>query len=290
VVEFFDPSDDIAVYKGLYIEFFHVPSGKSAIFKAFLTGFEDSFETTWASEDVYGRMDPIQTYQGTKRSLNLSWTVPAATVKEARSNMAEISRFIRMQYPVYRDVSNQNSEFSAHAISAPPLFKVKFANLVQSAQSFVGGASDVDEPIVRQAAIAVDRLSEAVDVTFPKEGEPAAGAENAGLLGTLSGFSFTPVIDDGFFDVGFGKLYPKNIECSCQMVVLHQHPLGFNEDGGFRQINFPYGFWDEGDIDQEALEFLQSTGQLAADQEEKDTKEQTAEEMASAQTKGILGS
>jgi len=31
------------------------------------------------------------------------------------------------------------------------------------------------------------------------------------------------------------------------MIVLHEHPLGFDENGNFRTANFPYGFFDDGD-------------------------------------------
>ena len=246
-IYFFDPTDEIAIKKGLYIEFFHVASGKTAVFKAFLTAFEDSFETSWNEEQAYGRMDPIQTYQSTKRTLNLGWTLPAATIAEARTNMAEVSRFIRMQYPVYSNAGTEG--FSATAIAAPPLIKVKFANLVQSSLGF-SGARDVEA----SSAVSIIKSNspanpDVFDFTAgeSKEGKSATGAENAGLLGSVAGFNFSPVIEDGFFDPGFGTIYPKTLECTCQMTIIHQHPLGFDEDGNFRSSNFPYGFYDSSD-------------------------------------------
>lgn len=267
---FYDPSDDIANKKGIFIEFFHVPTGKTAAFKAFLTAFEDSFETTWASEEVYGRMDPIQTYQGTKRSLNLGWTLPAATVSEAKRNMAEVSRFIRMQYPVYKDVGSTN--FPAHAIASPPLFKLKFANLVASAEGYSGRVDDVASPSTFDFGTG-DSLTS----------QPGSGAQNAGLLGTLSGFNFTPVIDDGFFDPGFGTIFPKTLECSCQMIVLHEHPLGFDAEGNFRTANFPYGFYDAND-GASPLQTVGTFGETSGNAETDLINEQRAKDMDRAKT------
>ena len=64
-----DGSDALSTQFKYNIEFFHMPSGESVSFKAFLTNFSDSFEADWGEEEVYGRMDPIMTFQGTKRFL-----------------------------------------------------------------------------------------------------------------------------------------------------------------------------------------------------------------------------
>jgi calcineurin-like phosphoesterase len=37
-------------------------------FKAFLTTLNQNFSSTWNSEDVYGRNDPIATFQGTQEN------------------------------------------------------------------------------------------------------------------------------------------------------------------------------------------------------------------------------
>ena len=42
-------------------------------FKAFLTAFEDKYESSWNETEVYARMDPILTFQNTKRSINIGF-------------------------------------------------------------------------------------------------------------------------------------------------------------------------------------------------------------------------
>ena len=54
---------------GLLIQ--HVPSGQIVEFKAFITGLSDNYSSKWNAQDVYGRMDPIATFQGTRRNINV---------------------------------------------------------------------------------------------------------------------------------------------------------------------------------------------------------------------------
>ena len=61
-----------------------------------------------------------------------------------------------------------------------------------------------------------------------RNGGPGGG----GLLGKMNGFSFTPVLDDGFYDLP-GTLYPKTININFTFDVLHEHTMGWTdvEDG-----------------------------------------------------------
>jgi hypothetical protein len=186
--------------KGHELEFFFVPSGGSANplsvkFLAFLTQLEDSYSSDWTSDKVYGRMDPIATFQGTIRTISLGWSVPAYSGEEAKNNLLKMSKLISMCYPVY---GGQNtSARGASQISGAPLIKLKFANLISGMNSSSGDS---------------DKLS---------------GAAQNGLLGWINGISFTPNLEAGFFDPSPGLLFPKQIDLSCQFNALHQHALGW---------------------------------------------------------------
>jgi len=206
--EYQDGSDVLMKKKLLGLYFFHVASGIESSFKAFLTSYDDNFSSEWSSERVYGRMDPIHTFQGTTRTISLAWDVPSADFTEAEKNFKNATSMYSMLYPAY----------SAGIITAPPLIKLKFANLIYDAS-----------------------------VTF--EGSAAAGAKTAGLLGWLAELSFAPDLDAGFFDEKPGFLIPQTIKLNCTFNVLHQHPLGWNADdaGKLRKAgkeagssNFPY--------------------------------------------------
>ena len=212
-----DPKLETLRRKGHELEFLFIPTGGlgknqqlTVKFYAFLTQFEDQYAAEWTPDKVYGRMDPIATYQGTTRTISLGWTVPAYSNKEAKDNLLKMSKLISMCYPVYG--AQDSSVRGAGQISGAPLIKLKFANLITG-------------------------LSR------------AGGVEN-GLLGWIDGIVFKPNLDAGFYDPGANKLYPKQIDLSCQFHALHEHPLGWekNTEDGAGSIgipgdrnNFPYG-------------------------------------------------
>ena len=178
VAIYMDPATHLAEHRGQFLEILHIPSGQSVKFKAYIDDYQDKYDSDWASTDVYGRMDPIHQFQGTKRVISLDWIVPAFSVAEAKLNHDKCGLLFSMLYPNYSTGGDGRS--SATQISTAPIFKVKFGNLIQ-------------------------------DPTFgPGEGS----AEDAGLVGAISGFTYSPNIEDGFIDnVGdgdfIGQLYTK---------------------------------------------------------------------------------
>ena len=180
----------MATNKGYVIEWMHVPTGKIVKFKAMLTGFSDSFAANWNTEEVYGRMDPMQTYSSTTRSISLGWMVVASSIQEARQNMEKFALLSSMLYPSYD--TNKDARFGgATSIAAAPLFKLKVVNLISSGPG---------------------------------------GVQDAGLLGSCQGFDFSPDLELGFYDSP-GELLPKMFELGCTFEVMHQHPLGWTNEG-----------------------------------------------------------
>tara|TARA_B100001123_G_scaffold291428_1_gene324881 strand:+ start:4928 stop:5734 length:807 start_codon:yes stop_codon:yes gene_type:complete len=210
---FEDRTDAIAEKSGLVIEILHVPSNEVVKFKAFLTQFDDQYQTEFAQEQVYGRMDAIQSYRGTTRQINLAWDVPSSSIKEAEDHMARCSTLMNMLYPVYSKAAGKGVK--GKVMSAPPIFKIKFANLIANTHS----------------------------------GTTSGGVESQGLFGTISGFSYAPDLDSGFFNVGQGtdtRILPQTISLSCMFTVIHTHDLGWNFKDKDKKISkaeskYPYG-------------------------------------------------
>ena len=215
-----DPATHLATHRGQHIEIFHIPSGQCIKFKAYIDDYQDKYDTDWQSTDVYGRMDPIHQYQGTKRVISLDWIVPAYSVAEAKLNHEKCSLLFSMLYPNYNVDGSGFS--SATQISTAPLFKVKFGNLIQD----------------------------------PSYGDQGGSVEDCGLVGAIGGFTYSPNIDAGFIDQqgpasgktssggyadGFkGQLYPKEVKLSMEYTVFHTNPLGWTESQK-RTPGFPYG-------------------------------------------------
>jgi len=175
-----------------------VVSSISVRFPAFLTDFSQTFDATWNTEDVFGRMDPIATYQNTKRTMSLSFDVPAGSVGEAKKNLHRTQNLVKMVYPVYSNIGGNN------ILSKPPLVRIRFANLIKGS---VDSINDVD-PEVPLA------MAEAAQPT----------TSTSGLLGWISGLNWSPDLEMGMFTQN-KQFYPKTIKISFSFNVLHETTL-----------------------------------------------------------------
>ena len=203
-----DASSRYASQHEFYIYFQHIATGTESKFKGFLTSFEDSFSCDWNDVSVYGRMDPISTFQGTKRQINFGFDVIAYDSDEAQENFQNSRKLIQSLYPVYEDIGptgGPGPEFSATSIQAPPLLRIRFANLIAA--------------------------------------DHGAGLD-AGLVGKLNGLSYAPDLEAGFFTGGQngGQILPKVNRFSCNFTVFHTEGLGWDQDGTPRAAHerFPY--------------------------------------------------
>lgn len=193
------------------IKIYSLVSDLEVHFKAFLTDLSDDFQSTWNSEEVFGRMDPIGTFSGTKRTISVGWDVPAASLAEAKSNMEAIKTLTSMLYPGYSGnpiTVDSQSVVTANSISKSPLVRVKFANIIASAEGTGGDA------------------------------------KTGGLLGWIDGINIQPKIDQGFI-IENKKHYPKIYSLSIKLNVLHEHELGFDDNGKYIATNaglkWPFG-------------------------------------------------
>ena len=132
-----DASTAYANEYNYYLYFTHIPTGLTTSFKSFVTEFNDQFTSNWNDVSVYGRMDPISTFQGTAREISFSFDVVAFNLLEAKQNFINSQKLIQSLYPVYDEVSG--GRFSATSIQAPPLLRIRFANLIAGTnQGLVG--------------------------------------------------------------------------------------------------------------------------------------------------------
>lgn len=214
-----DPATVLANTRGQQLQIYHIPSGCLLKFKAYVEDYQDKYTTEWTSADVYGRMDSIHQYQGTKRIITLDWILPAISQAEARWNHEKLTLLFSMLYPHYDATPEASGQSSATQISTAPIFKIKFANLIHD----------------------------------PRFGESSGDADEAGLVGSIDGFIHAPDFDAGFIDDvaqntgggGYGVMYPKNSKLSMELTVFHTFPLGW-EGTGKRTPEFPYGLSEFG--------------------------------------------
>jgi hypothetical protein len=199
-----DGTNNYAQKTDSILKVYSLVSNLEVEFKAFLTELSDNFQSSWNSEQVFGRMDPMGTFQNTKRSVSLGWDIPAGSLDEAKYNMEAISTLTSMLYPGYSSnpvsLKGEGTFTTANSISRNPLVRIKFANLISANDDYT--------------------------------------AKKGGLLGWIDGVNIQPQIDQGFIIEG-KKHYPKLYKLSLNLNVLHEHDLGFDKDNQWLGINNP---------------------------------------------------
>ena len=132
---------DIAKNKGHDLIVTHLPSGLQVLFGAFLENWNDSFTSSWNREQVYGRMDPIQNFQGTQRTISVSFKLVSATFAEAKRHLRAVSELAQFLYPSYASVAD--GILNGYAITGAPILSIKYMNLITEADgSALAGTLD----------------------------------------------------------------------------------------------------------------------------------------------------
>lgn len=212
--------------RGYTVDFLHIPSGKTVSFRAIITAFSDDYKSAWRSEPVYGRMDPVENFQNTTRTISFSWKTVSVDDKDAIKNQEDASRLISMLYPTYNGDGR-----SSLTISTSPVLKLRLSNLVMNTAGGVATTGPIPARYV-----------------------------GAGLVGRSAGFTYEPDQDEGFFDFPDNRLIPKTVKFSCQYTVYHTHPLGWSPGGKFLAPKFPYGVQSTGGEERNPKEGAGSSG------------------------------
>ena len=140
----FNATDTYAKNKNLYISFTSMHVSSHVKFKAFITSFSQEFSSNWNSQTVFGRMDPIQTFQNTQRTISLAFKTTSVDAAEAKENLDKINRLTKMLYPTYDDPGTGGfGAANALTIAKPPLMRVKFTNWIQGGSGGLICAIDV---------------------------------------------------------------------------------------------------------------------------------------------------
>ena len=187
------------INSGLKIQFFSVSTGFMVEFPMIVKSFSDKYQSDWNSQQVFGRMDPIATFKGTKRTIALTFRVLSENQQESKYNMQKISSLMNFLYPNYS--FNPTSE--AATIASSPILKIKFINWMQDTKSTNTSTSQTD-----RTAFSSD-------------------AQDSGLMGYVDGFTFNPAMDK-IIDKDEEGIYPRDSDISFNFTVLHSHKLGFD--------------------------------------------------------------
>jgi hypothetical protein len=200
-------------------------TGYTEEFPAFLTDFSQTFQSNWSTEDVYGRNDPIATFQSTKRTISLGFDLPAGSVQDAKNNLDRCSNLIQMMYPGYHPTSKTKITKTALETGNIPDAAANKQNpgpIKKSSRNVTTENIDTGNVIGK---------SPLVKITFGNlikagVGPPSDKIGADGLLGWIGSLSWKPNLEMGMFVAKAGEFYPKVISLSFDFNVLHQTELG----------------------------------------------------------------
>ena len=177
-----------------------------------VTEYSDNINTRYSETEVYGRMDPIVTYQGTDRKINFSLNLKKVfdsepfgenltlnlalqrKIERGAVPITTLKAIQAFQYPTFRTISN------ALSISRPPLVKIQLSGFIK-------------EPLL----CAMNGFTYAPTVGIDPSSAPVT------LFGRKASNNAS---DDGLLDVSLEFI---NTTISFDLRVLHEQTVGFND-------------------------------------------------------------
>jgi hypothetical protein len=199
----------------------HIKNPPVIQFVAYLDTMSDTFSSQHTPTQPFGRTNPYYIWRSSKRSIRVSWSLPSSGQSSALENLNNLSWFLSALYPSFKETD------TATSISASPLFRVRYGNLISSPTSDGQGLLCVIQGVTVTHAI--------------KEGFVAMTPTNgARSLIKAAGFESSVSPDKKL-------LVPKLIKLNCNLDVVHDHALGWDHHtgqwrGGLGARNYPYDF------------------------------------------------
>jgi len=206
----------------------HIKNPPVIQFLAYLGRITDRFGVSFQASQPFGRPDPYQIWKGNSRTIRLSVDLPSSSVAKGLDNLNNLSWFLAALYPTYR------SKLTATSVSATPMFRVRYGNLISSMTS--GGQGILC--VIKGVAVTHD-LKQGV-IGAIASGMRMSGGTTAGQLIKAAGF-------DNYVRDGEKILIPKSIKLGFSLTVVHDHSLGWDHDtgkwrGAKEGAGYPYKF------------------------------------------------
>ena len=178
----------------------HIPTGEMVEFEGWVTTFSDNYTSQWNETQVYGRMDPLSTFQGTRRSISLGFDVVNDSLEHGQENLQKIAKFMKFLYPVY---SNKTPSIQ-NVLQGAPLLSIKWTNLISNANGdrlvgYINGGLSY-QPDMGEGGFMTPSIPEKVHLNV----------EQLGL--------------------GIRNYIPKKVSLNFSFTVLHTHLVGWAPD------------------------------------------------------------
>jgi len=191
----------------------HLPTKEKIAFEGWVTSFSDNYTSQWQEEMVYGRMDPLATYQRTGRSIQLGFDIPNDSKSHAITNMANVRQLIKFMYPLYA----QGAMAQQNTIQAGPLLGLKWTNLISSPNNngekligYINGGLAYSPEVTEGGFILKGLESATVERSRPIPGQRVESQSS----------------------IAVKNYFPKKLSLSFTFTVLHTHLVGWAPTAG----------------------------------------------------------
>ena len=206
----------------------HIKNPPVIQFMAFLKDISDTFNSQYTEEQPFGRTDPYYIWKSSKRNISINLDIPSSNKAKALDNLNNLSWLLASLYPTYKEAE------SATSISATPLFRVRYSNIIASRTQDGQGVL-----CVIKSANVVHKHDKGYIFIDPVNIGSSASNVDANILKT-GGFQNS--ISEGE-SIQISKL----ITLRLQLDVVHDHQLGWDHAtgewrGGITATKYPYGF------------------------------------------------
>jgi len=201
----------------------HLPTKKKIAFEGWVTSFSDTYTSQWQEETVYGRMDPLATYQRTGRSIQLAFDIPNDDKQHAIDNMDKVRQLIKFMYPLYA----AGAMVQQNTLQSGPLLGLKWTNLISS-------PNNSDEKLIGYINGGLAYSPEVTEGGFILKGLESATVERSRPIPGQRVESQSSIAVKNYF--------PKKLSLSFTFTVLHTHLVGWAPTAGsIGGTNFTFG-------------------------------------------------
>jgi hypothetical protein len=107
-------------------------------FHAFLTKLTDGIKANWTATNGYGRMDPVQIYEGATRTVNVGFTLYATSREDFDMMWYKINKLTTLLYPQWtkgttvKAGANTFTQPFSQVMGASPIVRVRVGDVIKS--------------------------------------------------------------------------------------------------------------------------------------------------------------
>ena len=205
----------------------HIKNPPVIQFIAYLDNLSDNFNVEYEGKRPFGRTNSYYIWKGNDRSITLGFSIPSTSVRTALDNLNNLSWLAGSVYPAYKE------RMSANSISASPLWRIRYANLIASVTNSGQGI------LCKFNNLSIGYVIEDGFIHIDATGTNSSIIKRAGF--------------DNATRSGDKILVPKTITINLDLDIIHDHAVGWDHQtgnwrGGLAAPGFPYGFGLERDV------------------------------------------